>query len=200
MIIIEEEPLIKEDRHIRNAWIAGSISAIVTFIFSLTGAYSESVKFKYGFDTWSLLDVALIAGLTYGIYRKNQFCALGMLIYFIICKFIITASTGKFTGGLMAIIFGYFFFQGTRATFILHKRSTKVSGQNARKKRGLVFYVGMCILAIIIISVGIFFTMAAFGPGTEVVPGKMLNKKYVNYIREKKLIEPSEQIEFWEKV
>lgn len=189
--------VMKEEKHIRNAWITGTISAILTFIVSMIGAYSENVRMQYGCDTWTLLDVALIAGLTYGIYRRNRYCALGMLIYYLTCKFIAAASTGKFTGGIMAIIFAYFFFQGTRASFKLHKYMHKEEAQVLKNGRSWKFYTFIGFLTIILIPILILVVMAALGPDTEVVPGKMLNVKYVNFIRGNKLIEPTEQIEYW---
>ena len=194
---MNEEQIMTEEKHIKNAWIAGTISAVLTFIVSMIGAYSESVRFKYGFDTWTLIDVALVAGLTYGIYRKNRFCALGMLVYFVASKFITAASTGKFMGGVLSIVFVYLFFQGTRAAFKLHKYLPKEETQVTKRRKGWGFYLSMGVLAIIVIPIAIFIVMASLGPGTEVIPGKMLNRKYVNFIRDKGLIEPSERIEYW---
>ena len=79
------QALSNAERHIRNAWIAGTIAAIVTFLFSVIGAYSQEVQLKYGFDTWTLIDVGLIAILTFGIFKKSRFCALSLLIYFVLC-------------------------------------------------------------------------------------------------------------------
>ena len=198
---MDKKQIVKEEKHIKNAWIAGTISVVINFIASMVVVYSESARLKYGFDTSIFIGVALLAGLTYGIYRKNRFCALGMLIIKLVAvfngDFLASASTSGFLSGVMSIILGYFFFQGTRAAFKLHKHTHKEETQEAKRKKGWGFYLSMGILAIILIPIVIVFVMSLFGPGAEVVPGKMLNSKYVNFIREKGLIESSEQIEFW---
>ena len=69
--------------------------------------------------------------------------------------------------------------------------------QKVKVKKGWGFWVGMAAVTFVVIPLVIFFTMAAIGPGTEVVLGKMLNKKYASFIRDNGLIEPSEEIEYW---
>jgi hypothetical protein len=194
---MDEEQIKKEERHIRNAWIAGTILAVSTFIVSTIGAYNDYVRIKHGYDTWSLFDVVLIAGLTYGIYSKNRYCALGMLIYSLVFKLFLAASASNFAGGVGAVIYTYFFFQGTRASFKLHNHTHKEEMQETDKKKGWRFYLLMGFLAIIVIIVGILSVAVALGPNAEVVPGKMLEGKYVDFLRENRLIAPSEQIEFW---
>jgi hypothetical protein len=195
---MDYQQLTLPEKHIKNAWIAGSISASVTFIVSMIGAYNESVRLKYGFDTWSLLDVALIAGLTYGIYKKNRFCALGMLIYFIISKFIMAAESGRFAGGVISILFAYFFFQGTRAAFQIHKHRIE-SGEIVKKvkKKSVGLYVGISLGSIIGIGLLVLLIIGAFSPEIEVIPGKQVNKKYMDFIRENNLIDHTEAVQYW---
>ena len=194
--MMDELELKKSEKHIKHAWIAGLISAVLTLILSIAGAYSKTVKFKYGFDIWTLLDVALIAALTFGVYKKNRFCALGLLIYFVTAKIIMAAQSGKLSGGIGALLFGYFFFQGTRATFKIHKHLAE-SGQKRIKKKRTAAYIGFGILGLFIITIGYFFILGALGPETEVVPGKLLNKKYVAFVREQQLIKDDEEIIYW---
>jgi serine/threonine-protein kinase len=193
---MDEQALKHAERHIKNAWIVGIISAAATFIFSAIGAYSQTVQFRYGFDTWSLIDVALIAGLTFGIYKKNRFCALSLLIYFVLGKVAAAAYGGKFGHGIGALLFGYFFFRGTIATFQIQKHLVE-TGQKSKKKRGAIFYIGVGILGPIIIAVGFLIIFGALSPPTEVIPGKMLNKKYSTFIREQGLIRDGDEIIYW---
>jgi hypothetical protein len=72
------------------------------------------------FSAWNLLDVAVIAGLTFGIYRKSRACAIIMLVYFIGSKLLLWSETKSVSGLPMALIFGWFFFQGIRGTFTWH--------------------------------------------------------------------------------
>lgn len=186
------------EKHIKNAWIAGAISTSATLIFSIIGAYREDIRFKYGFDTWTLLDVALIAGLTYGIYRKNRFCALGLLIYFVVPKFAIAASTGQFTGGFLSLLFAYFFFQGTRATFQIYKHKIE-NGEiiKEKRKKGLGYYLGTFLVGVIILGIGYLLVISYLSPEIEVIPGKQVNKKYLNFVWDQGIVDRSEDIQYW---
>lgn len=105
----------KANRAIRDAWIAGIISAIINLVVSL-GRFG-------GQDIRGLVDVFLISGLTFGIYKKSRICALAMFVYFVINKVILISEGNMPTnwGIMWVILFGYIFFQGIRGTFVYHK-------------------------------------------------------------------------------
>ncbi len=105
-------------KNIRNAWIAGLISASITLIFVLLAI---SGKVYLGFSEWEFFDVALLLGLAFGIYKKNRVCAVLMCLYFIAAKIVIFYETGHVSGILMGSLFIYFYVQGARATFAYHK-------------------------------------------------------------------------------
>jgi serine/threonine-protein kinase len=105
-------------KKIKHAWTAGLISAALTLLMTLLAIFGIKML---GFDAWMLLDVALILGLTYGIYRKSRVCAVLMLVYFIISKILLFAQTGKPNGIVMAVIFLYYYAQGVAGTFAYHK-------------------------------------------------------------------------------
>jgi len=105
-------------KKIKNAWIAGLISGAATLVVTLLAVSGVQLL---GFSAWEFVDVALILGLTYGIYRKSRVCAVLMVIYFAASKILIVMETGKPTGGFMAIIFLYFYVQGVLGTFAYHK-------------------------------------------------------------------------------
>ena len=186
----------KSDKHIKRAWIAGTISASFTLLFSFLGAIFENFRIKYGFDTWSLIDFALATGLTFGIYRKNRFCALGMLIFYIFGRFCIAAQTGKFAGAFISLIFAYFFFMGTIAAFKIHKYKIREE-TFTDKKRGCLFYLIIAFLVVFGLCVACFIVIAVYAPENEAIPGKLLKKKYYDFVREKELINSDEIIEYW---
>jgi serine/threonine-protein kinase len=118
--IMDRIPEIPDDilKKIKQAWVAALFSAGITLIVTLIAMSGTEVL---GFSAWELIDVALVLGLAFGIYKKSRTCAVLMLIYFIISKIIIMAETGKPTGIPMALVFGYFFWQGVSGTFAYHK-------------------------------------------------------------------------------
>lgn len=182
-------------KHVKNAWIAGAISASLTLILSLLGVYIDEIRIEYGYDTWSLFDAALIAGLTYGIYRNNRFCALGLLVYFIVSNFGMAISTGQIPG-LLSLLFVYFFFQGTRATFKIHKHKIE-NGEIIKGKKGLGYYFGISLVGLIFLGIGALLVIGYFSPEIEVIPGKQVNKKYLNFVREQGIVDHSEDIQYW---
>ena len=70
---------------------------------------------------WNLVDVALIFGLSFGIYKKNIICAVIMLAYFVCSKiFIMFISQNliqSISGIPLSLVFIYFFFEGVRGIF-----------------------------------------------------------------------------------
>lgn len=192
---MDEQKLKKTERHIKNAWVAGLISAGITFIFSIIGSYSVAFRQKYGIDAWALLDVALILGLTYGIYKKSRFSALAMLIYFVISKIIMVVEI-RSSVSLVALLFIYFFYQGTIATFRLHKYAIE-TGKLVKKKRGPLMYIAIGGASLVVLAVGILIILSSLGPEAEVISGKQLKAKYVSAIEDLGLLDTDEEILYW---
>ena len=105
------------EKAIKTAWSAGIISGVLTLIVTLVAMAGHDLL---GMSAWNLLDVAVIAGLTFGIYRKSRTCAVVMLVYFIGSKLLIWSETKSVSGLPMALIFCWFFYQGMRGTFAWH--------------------------------------------------------------------------------
>ncbi len=195
---MNDQQLEQAEKHIKRAWIAGAVSGTLTLVFSLIGTYNDDFRYKYGIDNWSLLDVAIIVGLTYGIYRKNRFSALALLIYFVGSKLILVASTGQFSGGFLSLLFAWFFFQGAKATFQIHKHLIE-TGEiiKEKRKRGFGYYFGISFGFVIILLIGSLIVIGIFSPEIEVIPGKQINKKYLNFVWEQGIVDRSEEIQYW---
>ncbi|HEX7863685.1 MAG TPA: hypothetical protein VF555_01985 [Variovorax sp.] len=106
-------------RKIRNAWIAGLVSATVTLIFVLIAIAGTSLL---GMSAYQLVDVVVILGLAFGIYKKSRICAVLMLAYFVWAKIVLIQMGHAGGSGLfMAVVFFYFYVQGVIGTFAYHK-------------------------------------------------------------------------------
>ena len=125
----------KADAAIKNAWIAGIISGVITLIVTVVAMSGYSFM---GFSALNLLDVALIFGLTFGIYRKSRVCAVIMLIYFVGSKIYLWMDTGKLSGLPLALLFGYYFFQGMLGTFTYHSNAYSQVKPIAKSSSGSV--------------------------------------------------------------
>ncbi|MBB1087517.1 hypothetical protein H4F99_03330 [Lysobacter sp. SG-8] len=105
-------------KKIKHAWIAGAVSGSITLALVLASMAGIEAL---GFTAWELLDVALIAGLVFGIHRKSRTCAVAMLVYFILSKILIMIEGGRPTGLLISFIFIYFYWGGITGTFQYHR-------------------------------------------------------------------------------
>jgi len=105
-------------KKIRNAWIAGIVSGCVTLVFTLLAMAGARVL---GFSAWELLDVGLVFGLTFGIYKKSRTCAVLMLVYFTISKILLILEGARASGVVTGLAFIYFYALGVIGTFQYHK-------------------------------------------------------------------------------
>ncbi len=118
----------KAQKLIRNAWIAGIVSGTGTIIMMLIGMASKDIGY------FTIVDVLLFYGLSFGIYKRSRACAIAMVVYFIFGKidFIIRrledvmGSTHGMIFTSVAIAFLYFYSQGVRGTFVYHKLTNKI--------------------------------------------------------------------------
>lgn len=105
-------------KKIKQAWIAGAISGSMTLLFTLLAISGTKAA---GFNAWNFIDVVLIFGLAFGIYKKSRACAVLMLVYFVVSKILIAIETGSVSGTVLAIIFIYYYAQGIAGTFAYHQ-------------------------------------------------------------------------------
>ena len=112
--MVPEEVLKK----IRNAWVAAIVSAVITLLITLIAMSGTEVM---GFSAWQMMDVALVLGLAFGIYKKSRTCAVLTFVYFIASKIMLMAESGAPNGIFLAIVFGYLYWQGVSGTFSYHK-------------------------------------------------------------------------------
>ena len=119
----------KAEKAIKSAWIAAVVSGAITLLVAVLALIGVRI---FNFTAWVLIDVVLIFGLAYGIYRKNRICAVIMFVYFVVSKIYMFVGSGGITGIPLAIIFCYFFFQGIRGTFAYHKIKGSKSAQTVQ--------------------------------------------------------------------
>jgi hypothetical protein len=107
--------------HIRNACIAGLLSASVTTLFAFGGFV--------GYSRWEVVDAGLVLGLTFGIWRFSRVCAVFMLAYFLFAKVMNWMDVGipGVLGLVIAFLFAYLYFQAVRATFSHHRAKRGIS-------------------------------------------------------------------------
>ncbi|MEW9094134.1 MAG: hypothetical protein AB2417_03535 [Clostridiaceae bacterium] len=103
---------------IRNAWMWATFSSSVMFIlFILSQVGIMDVYMNY----LIIIDILLVLGLAFGVYKKSRVCAILLFIYFILDKIIVTISQGRAPSTVWLIIAGGIYVQGIRGTFYYHK-------------------------------------------------------------------------------
>jgi hypothetical protein len=110
-------------KKIKNGWVAAIISAAFTLVITLLAMSRAGSVGAAPLELASiqLVDVALLLGLAFGVYKKSRTCAVLLLIYFVASKIIIAMEGGKAGGTIMGLVFIYFYGQAVVGTFAYHK-------------------------------------------------------------------------------
>lgn len=108
------------EAQIKFAWQAGIVSGSITLIFvvlSLAG-----YNFTGLIDASALIDVCLMFGLSFGIYKKSWIAAVLMLVYFAFNQAWIVIVLKRFPG-FISWLFLILFLRGVQGTFTYRKLS-----------------------------------------------------------------------------
>jgi serine/threonine-protein kinase len=105
-------------KKIRNCWIAGVVSIVLTVALTLVSIFVTNVL---GLNEWAFVDVAIMMGLTFGVYRKSRVCAFLLLAFFALNKVLMWVQAGNVAGLPLALVFFWFYFQGVVGTVQYHR-------------------------------------------------------------------------------
>ena len=108
-------------KKIKGGWIAAIISAVITVVFTLVQMQQNSLA------VYNFIDVALIAGLAFGIFKKSRTCSTIMVVYFVAAKIYIMAQTGSPRGIIIALLFIYLYINAMIGTYQYHSWKKTVS-------------------------------------------------------------------------
>ena len=185
-------------KHVKHAWVAGVVSAGVGLLFILIAASGSTVVAELGVDWQGLVAVVVILGLAFGLYKKSRICAVLMFVNFVGSKIIQWATTGNVSAVPLAILFGYFFFQGIRGTFAYHSLSkqTAPEKEDSRMPKWL-WLLGGSAAVVAVLIMGLLVYAVLVGPDIEVVPGAQVPQRFLSKIRALDLLEPGERVRFF---
>lgn len=103
-------------KRLRNAGIVGCVSTGITFLGCLiSAAENESVDFSL----WATALISLI--LTVWIFKGSRLTAIWMFISFLLHKLAVFWIFTPSLLNMVTVVFLYFYLQGARAAFALHK-------------------------------------------------------------------------------
>lgn len=114
-------------KKIRNGWIMAVVSGVLTFALMLVAINTGTMGDI--FDIWTSLDVLLIFGLAFGIYKKSRIAASCMFVYFLVSKILIMYESGNANGWMLSLVFLYIYFHAMLGTYQYHKFIKSPQGQ-----------------------------------------------------------------------
>jgi serine/threonine-protein kinase len=106
-------------KKIKGAWIAALVSAALTLVMILI-AVGSGATFM-GINAWAFVDIGIILGLAYGVYRKSRTCAVLLFTFFLVEKIAMFASANRVGSVPIALAFIYLYGRGMVGTFQYHR-------------------------------------------------------------------------------
>lgn len=123
----------KTARNIRDTWVAACICATLTGVATLlTSCGIDIGDFSaWSLPAWWLVDIGVIGGLAFGIFKKSRISAVALLGYFLVSRSIFLYQNGSAAGLLLALVFAYCFWVGVVEVFACHQHKREQgSGSN----------------------------------------------------------------------
>jgi hypothetical protein len=114
----ELEPPDQIANKIKGAWIAGIATTTLSLGLVLFSVFGTPVM---GMNAWGFFDVALLAGLTYGVFRRSRTCAILLFAFFLLNKILMFMQSGSLAGTPLAVLVLLFFGRGIVGTFQFHR-------------------------------------------------------------------------------
>jgi hypothetical protein len=108
-------------KDVKSAIIAGILSGIMTLIVVIASRLSKYDITGLGYGMYTLLDIAVIYILIFGVYMRSRSCAVILFLYFVGSRTYIVINTGQIPGWFIVFLFGYLYYRGIRGTFGYHK-------------------------------------------------------------------------------
>lgn len=119
-------------KYIKSAWMTAIACSLITLLGVIISILANSNFLGLSLD--ALVDVVLLLGLAFGVYKKSRVCAVILFIYFVLGK-IYMLSSGAINRGaiMMSIAFGIWFFQGIIGTIHYHKNKKIEVNEDSHK-------------------------------------------------------------------
>jgi len=105
-------------RPIKHGWVAACVSCAMTLIVTLVAFGGGTANYD---AAWNLIDVALIAGFAFGIYKRSRTAATLMFAYFVLSKVLMMMEAGRPSGLVLGLLFAIFYFRAMTATYRYHR-------------------------------------------------------------------------------
>lgn len=181
----------------RHGSNAAYISAAFTFLVVGAAMFSSSSAMEFMNDPFNFIDVALIAGLAFGMRRHSRAAAIVMFVYFVFSKILIAVETGAMGGIAASLVFLYFFGGAIKGSFAYHKIRHSVDPEYTPPKKW-TYWVGIPagLILIALLTLGVLSEVGVV-PAISVVNGEDLSQDDKNLLLKLGVVQPSEEIELF---
>lgn len=176
----------------QGAWAGFLVTGITLLVVTVAVVADAGGRFKVWNDPWNFIDVALVAGLSFGVWKRSRASAICLFVYFVASKIIIFVETGQASQIVMSVIFLYFFGRAALGAFAWHRirREQDPEYRPVRKAMYLLWIPGG-------LAGVIFFgllTIGLLGPSTAVQTGDQISPDDVALLRAEGIVDGDERI------
>ncbi|WP_205634425.1 hypothetical protein [Lederbergia galactosidilytica] len=113
----------KIEQHVKIAALIAMIMSILTFILVMISQIWGFLELSW----WVFVDMFLLLGLAYGIYKKSRICALLLFSLFLLNQVVLYINWNVLVTIPLGCVVMYYLFKGILATFFYHKKTTTIT-------------------------------------------------------------------------
>jgi hypothetical protein len=107
-------------KDIRNAWVAAYVSAGVIVVAVLVARFGGVPL--HGVNWGSLLEIAILMALAFGVHMKSRAASVVLLGYFLTVQVLLRVDTHIGVSGIfVAVLLGWFYVRGVMGTIAYHR-------------------------------------------------------------------------------
>jgi hypothetical protein len=110
---------------IKKAWIASLVYWLILLFLTVLALSDVRFFLNEHLSSYNLVDVILVGGLTFGIYRRSRVSAILLEVYIYANYFYAWYKDGTANFSLLVIALLYFLFHGITGTFKYHQLTPK---------------------------------------------------------------------------
>ncbi len=100
------------------AWFTGIVAMVLTVVMIAYSWYSKELTVV---GPASFIDIALLGGIVFGVYKRSRVCAVLLLLYHLINSVVLTLLVGGPGNIPMVLLFTVMYILGVIGTFQYHK-------------------------------------------------------------------------------
>ena len=185
-------------RATRNGAIAACVSAAVTVVVAVIAISTDAGgKLAFFNDPFVFLDIALVLGCAFGMYRKSRVASVLLFVYFIASKIIVHAETQSYGGIGVALVFLYFYGRAVLGSFRYHQLE-KEQDPDYKAATKWSYIVGIpAVLIVTVVIGGALISTTGVMPSTRVQDSSEIRTKDLATLRSHGIVGPDEYVHYF---